>query len=140
MPLAAERALSLSMSISLWEKPLGLAGVWGGLVRQWLDDLLPEDAAEQCRERVQLYVNLVEFQAIKERNSKCTSHPPTHPPTHPQTTHPPNPFHTHLSTATHPQTTNQPTNKSNHPPIHPPKQVFRFAAPASLPLKADTTS
>ena len=52
MPLAAERALSLSMSISLWARPLGLVGVWGALVREWLRELLPEDAAEQCKGRV----------------------------------------------------------------------------------------
>ena len=28
-------------------RPLGLAGVWGRLIRDWLDDLLPGDAAER---------------------------------------------------------------------------------------------
>lgn len=27
-----------------WCRPLGLAGVWGGLVRRWLEELVPEDA------------------------------------------------------------------------------------------------
>ena len=25
------------------------AGVWGNLVRQWLDEVLPDNAAEMCR-------------------------------------------------------------------------------------------
>ncbi|TFJ83152.1 hypothetical protein NSK_005541 [Nannochloropsis salina CCMP1776] len=70
MPAAAERALALSMSISLWQRPLGLAGVWGGLVREWLDELLPQDAAERCQERVQLYVNLLDGQALFQDESR----------------------------------------------------------------------
>lgn len=31
----------------MFTRPWGLAGVWGGLVREWLEDLLPEDAAER---------------------------------------------------------------------------------------------
>ena len=27
---------------------MGLAGVWGGIIRQWLEELLPADAAERC--------------------------------------------------------------------------------------------
>jgi hypothetical protein len=38
--------------IGIWERPLGLAGVWGSLVERWLYDLLPGDAHQQCDGRV----------------------------------------------------------------------------------------
>jgi hypothetical protein len=33
----------------LWDKKLGLLGIWGGLVRRWLQEILPEDAHEISR-------------------------------------------------------------------------------------------
>lgn len=36
----------------VYRRPLGLAGIWGGLVRSWLDQLLPENAAELCTKKV----------------------------------------------------------------------------------------
>jgi hypothetical protein len=33
----------------VFERRLGLLGIWGGLVRAWLNALLPADAAELCR-------------------------------------------------------------------------------------------
>ena len=41
------------------QRPLGLAGVWGALVRAWLDGLLPEDAHLRCAGRVKLVVTEV---------------------------------------------------------------------------------
>ena len=38
----------------LWERPLGLAGVWGGIIRAWLDEILPSDAAARCEGRVSI--------------------------------------------------------------------------------------
>lgn len=52
MSEAAEAALGMSLRIGLWKRPLGLAGVWGGLVEKWLHDLLPTDAATRCNDRV----------------------------------------------------------------------------------------
>ena len=43
-------------SLQIWTRPLGLAGVWGAMVEDWLDELLPDDAAAICRERVHLLV------------------------------------------------------------------------------------
>ncbi|GFR41922.1 hypothetical protein Agub_g2714, partial [Astrephomene gubernaculifera] len=40
----------------VWERPLGLVGAWGGLIEQWLDELLPADAAERCRGKVTIVV------------------------------------------------------------------------------------
>ena len=50
MPAAAavESAHALSVQHGLFDRPLGLAGVWGGVVRRWLHDLLPVDAADVC--------------------------------------------------------------------------------------------
>jgi hypothetical protein len=38
-------AHQLCIQHGIFDRPLGLLGVWGGIVRQWLDMLLPEDAA-----------------------------------------------------------------------------------------------
>jgi hypothetical protein len=43
---ATELALSLSEDANVWERPLGLQGVWGNMIYEWLDRLLPEDAEE----------------------------------------------------------------------------------------------
>jgi hypothetical protein len=41
-------ALELSERYGVWTRPLGLMGVWGRIVEEWLDELLPEDAHERC--------------------------------------------------------------------------------------------
>ena len=46
---AFQRAYDLSLTHGIWDRPLGLVGVWGALIEEWLDDLLPDDAAERCR-------------------------------------------------------------------------------------------
>jgi hypothetical protein len=49
-PLRATRlAFDLSIEADVLNRPGGLAGIWGALIRRWLDELLPEDAAERCR-------------------------------------------------------------------------------------------
>ncbi len=37
--------------------PWGLRGIWGGIVKEWLERLLPTDAAEKCSERVHILVH-----------------------------------------------------------------------------------
>jgi hypothetical protein len=37
----------MSAEAGVWDRPLGLQGVWGGIVRDWLDQLLPEDAQDR---------------------------------------------------------------------------------------------
>jgi hypothetical protein len=50
---ATELALDLSQKAGVWDRPLGLQGVWGPLIYEWLDTLLPEDALDQVsNERV----------------------------------------------------------------------------------------
>lgn len=46
--LVLRRAYELAQKHRIWERPLGLMGVWGTLVEEWLDTLLPDDAAERC--------------------------------------------------------------------------------------------
>lgn len=43
-----ESAYQLSLEHKIWERPLGLVGVWGSIIEKWLDDLLPPDAAARC--------------------------------------------------------------------------------------------
>jgi len=38
---AAREALELARGAQVWERPMGLVGVWGRLIRAWLDALLP---------------------------------------------------------------------------------------------------
>lgn len=53
---ALKSAHRLGKEYGIWERPLGLAGVWGEIIRRWLEELLPENAAELCRDRVELIV------------------------------------------------------------------------------------
>lgn len=43
---ATELALAMSEEAGIWDRPAGLQGIWGGIIREWLDVLLPEDAGE----------------------------------------------------------------------------------------------
>jgi hypothetical protein len=49
----------LAQEYGVFERPAGLAGIWGELIRAWLDALLPEDAAARCAGRVRLVVTEV---------------------------------------------------------------------------------
>ena len=52
----ARLSVLLSPSAIPISRAAGLAGVWGEIVREWLDDLLPADAAERARGRVTILV------------------------------------------------------------------------------------
>eukprot|EP00904_Undaria_pinnatifida_P011487 jgi/Undpi1/7469/HiC_scaffold_22.g09942.m1 len=54
MDLAMTLALELCDVNEIWTRPLGLAGVWGAMVEDWLDELLPDNADSICRDRVHL--------------------------------------------------------------------------------------
>lgn len=43
-----DSAYRLSVDHKIWERPLGLVGVWGSIIEAWLHELLPADAAERC--------------------------------------------------------------------------------------------
>lgn len=49
LDLAVEEAYNLSLQNCLFERPLGLIGIWGDLIRYWLHILLPSDAHKMCR-------------------------------------------------------------------------------------------
>ena len=49
-------ALDLCDKYEIFSRPLGLAGRWGGLVREWINALLPMDAHERCRGKVHVLI------------------------------------------------------------------------------------
>lgn len=53
---ALDAAADLADAHGVFDRPLGLAGVWGGIVRDWLHSLLPADAAARCAGRLTLVV------------------------------------------------------------------------------------
>jgi hypothetical protein len=54
---AVREAYRLSVENDVFTRPAGLAGIWGEIIRAWLDELLPENAQELCADgRVKLVV------------------------------------------------------------------------------------
>lgn len=49
---ATELALQMSEEAGVWERPLGLMGIWGGIIYEWLDVLLPKDAVALVKDEV----------------------------------------------------------------------------------------
>jgi hypothetical protein len=49
---ATRLALQLAEDANVWKRPQGLQGVWGSLIEQWLDELLPNDIRNSL-----LYIN-----------------------------------------------------------------------------------
>lgn len=47
------------MEHGIFDRPLGVAGIWGAIIRRWLDDLLPPNAVQLCSGRVRLVVTEV---------------------------------------------------------------------------------
>lgn len=62
---AVQRAHDLCVSHGVFDRPLGLAGIWGKLVRQWLEELLPDDAADKCNGNVTILVTELPFLSTK---------------------------------------------------------------------------
>lgn len=56
---ATELALSLSEEAGVWDRPLGLQGIWGDMIHTWLDELLPHDANEMVSEKLHILVTPV---------------------------------------------------------------------------------
>jgi len=53
---AFEVAQRLAMQYDIYDRPGGLMGIWGGIIYQWLDELLPDDAAKRCNRRLSISV------------------------------------------------------------------------------------
>ncbi len=78
---ALDREHALALQYRVFERPLGLIGVWGGMVRAWLEELLPDDAGARCSGgRVQIVVTrwpwlqrwtVLEFQSKREVVEAC---------------------------------------------------------------------
>ncbi|CAI5487585.1 unnamed protein product, partial [Closterium sp. Naga37s-1] len=62
---AARAAFDLSLANGVWDRPAGLAGVWGRLVGEWLDLMLPADAHTRCTHRLSLHI--VTLPSIRHR-------------------------------------------------------------------------
>ena len=56
---ATNLALSLAEEAGVWDRSGGLQGVWGPMIEQWLDELLPDDAHLTSSERLALLVTPV---------------------------------------------------------------------------------
>jgi len=52
---SVDLAYALTLEMDLYKRKGGLAGVWGPLIKRWLHELLPEDAASVCSGRVGLF-------------------------------------------------------------------------------------
>jgi hypothetical protein len=62
---ATEAAYRLATENNLYERPLALVGVWGRLLREWLEELLPEDAHERCESWIKVSVLEVNFPPLE---------------------------------------------------------------------------
>ena len=68
MDSALDSALGLSRAAGVFDKgPWGLYGVWGPMVRTWLDELLPDDAHERCSGRVSVLIKKPVMQQFPPR-------------------------------------------------------------------------
>lgn len=53
---ATELALDLAAEARVWDRPEGLQGIWGDMIHDWLDELLPHNAVELANESLSLLV------------------------------------------------------------------------------------
>lgn len=51
---ATELALKLAADAGVWDRSGGLQGIWGPLIYEWLDELLPHDAVERVNYNARL--------------------------------------------------------------------------------------
>jgi hypothetical protein len=54
--LAAQQAISLAYANDIWNARFGLAGIWGDMVEEWLDILLPEELTDDMKRNIHLSV------------------------------------------------------------------------------------
>jgi hypothetical protein len=45
-------AYDMAIEHAIWDRPMRMAGSWGGHIEGWLDALLPHDAAQRCAGQV----------------------------------------------------------------------------------------
>lgn len=56
---AVQKAYEIAKERDIWGRRFGLAGIWGDLVRQWMDDLLPSNAVQLSHGRLKLVVTQI---------------------------------------------------------------------------------
>jgi len=69
---ATDLALKMAADAGVWDRSGGLQGIWGPLIYDWLDELLPDDSVERVNERLSLLVTPVPNLLAKERISQFT--------------------------------------------------------------------
>jgi len=55
---ATKLALEKSREAGIWDRPLGLYGIWGPIIDTWMDEILPDD--KEVLEAVNDKVNILE--------------------------------------------------------------------------------
>jgi len=63
---ATDVALRLGREAGVWNRPMGLMGVWGSLIEEWLDIILPAEAAEMANNN-RLSILLTQFPSILQK-------------------------------------------------------------------------
>ena len=67
--IPTDKALDLAHSLTLeswvFQRPWGLVGVWGSILRTWLHTLLPDDAHHRCSGRVEVVVTEVQLPRLR---------------------------------------------------------------------------
>ena len=56
---ATELALTMSEEAGVWDRPLGLQGIWGSIIHEWLDRLLPLDSNEKVKQELHILLTPV---------------------------------------------------------------------------------
>ena len=54
--LSVDSAYQLAVDNDIWNRKLGLLGIWGGLIRKWLDELVPDNAHELLHGRLRVII------------------------------------------------------------------------------------
>jgi predicted acylesterase/phospholipase RssA len=54
--LIVDEAYQLSIENDIWNRKFGLIGIWGGLIRGWLDKLLPDNAHKLVSGRLHVII------------------------------------------------------------------------------------
>jgi hypothetical protein len=49
---ATDLALRMAKEAGIWDRKEGLQGIWGPLISDWLDELLPDDVLDRVNNRV----------------------------------------------------------------------------------------
>ena len=61
---ATTNALQLAENAGVWDRKLGLQGIWGPMIESWLDELIPEEPLDMVNDRVSFLSSLSIFMSI----------------------------------------------------------------------------